>query len=378
MPTPRGVYAGVAAATVMGQFGIIFAPFLLPFAMAHLGVENLVASRLITCELLVYLVTALVTSSPSRFSARPVAVIGCALYAAGSFATAMAPGVELFLLARLFCGIGGGMALVAANRATASHHNYDRLLAVALVTVIVVAVGSLLLVPTIFEQSGASAAYIALGSLAAVAAAISFGVRRGNRIVGRPHGLRFGAAAWLLVGAYFLSRLSDAALWPYIETFGGRVGFGPSAVGVILAGTTLLSVAALVFALRIKVFGGIVALFLGTLLAKAAVPLIMLLSPDQPSYVVAQIILAATVVLAGQLFLTRLSLIDSGGRLAGFGSTAGIAADTGGLPVTAEVFAAGSFAGVAALSAGIGVLALVICAIAFASHVRIARAGGGA
>lgn len=378
MPTPRSVYAGVAAATVMGQFGIIFAPFLLPFAMAHLGIENLVASRLIAGELLVYLVTALVTSSPARFNARPVAVTGCALYAVGSFATALAPGVELFLLARLLCGIGGGMALVAANRATASHHNYDRLLAVALVSVIVVAVVSLVLVPTVYEQFGAWAAYTALGTLAAAAAAISFGVRQGERVVGRSGGLRFGVAAWLLVGAYFLSRLSDAALWPYIETFGGRVGFGPSAVGVILAATTLISIVGPLLALRVKAFAGIIVLFLGTLAGKAAVPLIMLLIPNQPAYVVAQIILATTIVLTGQLFLTRLSSIDAGGRLVGFGSTAGIAADTGGLPVTAEVFAAGSFVGVAALSAGIGVLALVLCAIAFVGHVRTARTGDGA
>lgn len=367
--------AGVSAALIVGQLGVVFAPFLLPFAMQRLAIGNLFASRLIAGELLAYLLAAFFASSATRFAPRAAAATGCALYAAGSLGAALAPDWLPFFVARLLCGVGGGMALVAANRAIASHHGFARLLAFAIIAVIVVATLSLVAVPAIFEAYGAPTAYAALGGLAALATLACLGVRKGPRMPAVAVGTSLGTAAWLLVGAYFLSRLSDAALWPYIETFGGRVGLGPATVGLVLATATVLAIGGPLLALRIVSVRGIVLLFVATIALKTTAPFLMLLIPNQAAYVVAQILVSATVVLSGQIFLAQFSALDATGRLPGFASTAGLAADTSGLPIAAQVFAASSFAGIAALSTAIGVLALLVCIAAFRVHAPVSLGG---
>jgi hypothetical protein len=362
---PQTLFIGAAAANIVGQLNIILTSFLLPFSMQQLNIGNLAASKLITAELFVYLVTALVASTVRRFSPKPVAVIGCVLYMVGSFGAALSDESSTFIVSRLFCGVGGALALISANRSMASHHEYAKLLSVSIIAAVGFAVVALVAIPAIFEWVGSVAAYVTLGSVAALAGLASFGLSHGAREVPIGIGLNFGVAAWLLVIAFFLSRLSDGVLLPHVESFGVRVGLGPTSVGVVLAAVTVPAVLAVVFAARIVTARGLLVLILAALLIKTSGAILMQLMPNLLGFSIAQLATSVGYVLAAQLFLTRFSEIDANGRLSGFANTAGLAADTSGLAFGSQVFATASFAGVTWLTVAIAVGAILLCSYSF-------------
>jgi predicted MFS family arabinose efflux permease len=362
---PPTLFIAAAAANIVGQLNIILTSFLLPFSMKQLHISNLAASKLITAELFVYLVTALVASTVRRFSPKPVAVIGCVLYMVGSFGAALSVESSTFIISRLFCGVGGALALISANRSMASHHAYAKLLSVSIIASVAFAVVALVAIPAIFEWIGSVAAYVALGAVAALAGLASFGLSQGYREVPIGIGLNFGVAAWLLVVAFFLSRLSDGVLLPHVESFGVRVGLGPTSVGIVLAAVTFPSVIAVVLATRIVTARGLLMLILAALLIKLSGAILMQLLPNLLGFSIAQLATSVGYVLAAQLFLTRFSEIDANGRLAGFANTAGLAADTSGLAFGSQVFATASFVGVTWLTVAIAVGAILLCSYSF-------------
>jgi len=325
----------------------------------------LAASKLITAELFAYLVTALVASMVRRFPLKPVAVIGCVLYMVGSFGAALSTESSGFFVSRIFCGVGGALALISANRSMASHHEYEKLLSVSIIASVAFAVVALVAIPAIFEWIGSEAAYVALGSVAALAGLASFGLSRGSREVPIGIGLNFGIAAWLLVVAFFLSRLSDGVFLPHVESFGFRVGLGPPSVGIVLAAVTLPSVVAVVLSTRIVTARGLSVLILAALTIKLSGVIIAQFVPNLFGFSIAQLATSVGYVLTSQLFMTRFSAIDANGRLSGFASTAGLAADTSGLAFGSQVFATASFAGVTWLTVAIAVGAILLCSYSF-------------
>lgn len=364
------VFIGVSGANIVGQFGIVFAPFLIPFATKHLAIDSLSASRLISIELFALLVTSLVASSVRSFAPRAASVAGCLLYAIGSFAAAASQDTGVFAAARASCGIGCGLALVSVNRAAASHHAYKKLVTIAVIVIVAVATAALIVVPAVFELYGAPAAYASLGGLALLCSTASVGLSRGDRKPTEGRATDLGAGPWILLGAFFLSRLSDASILPFVEFFGSRVGFGASAVGLVLAVTTLLAIIGPLIAMRADSRDALFRLFVATLAVKSGATALMFFVPTQQAYVVAQTLTSCTVVLAGQLFLTRFAFFDFSGRLGGFASTSGLAADAIGLTLAAQVFAAASFGGTTLLTAGIGVGSVLLCCVAFLSDPR--------
>jgi predicted MFS family arabinose efflux permease len=373
---PQTLFIAAAAANIVGQLNIILTSFLLPFSMQQLHISNLAASKLITAELFVYLVTALVASTVRRFSPKPIAVAGCVLYAMGSFGAAFSNEPLTFIICRLFCGVGGALALISANRSMASHHEYAKLLSAAIIASVAFAVVALVAIPALFEWIGSVAAYVALGSVASIASLASLGLSKGSREIPVGIGLNFGAAAWLLVIAFFLSRLSDGVILPHVESFGVRVGLGPTTVGIVLAAVTFPSVIAVVLAARIVTAKGLLMLILAALLVKLSGAILMQLSPNLVGFSIAQLATSVGYVLAAQLFLTRFSEIDANGRLSGFANTAGLAADTSGLAFGSQVFATASFAGVTWLTAAIAVSAILLCSYSF-PRARAASASSG-
>jgi MFS family permease len=365
VPSPQALFAGAAAANMVGQFNVILTAFLLPFAMQHLAISNLVASRYITAELFTFLVTAFIASSVHTFSPKPVAVVGCMLYAVGSFGAALSSEPYGFMAARLFCGVGGALAMIASNRSIASHHHYAKLLSVSIIAVIAFSVVALVGIPAIFETSGTVATYATLGSLATVAAVASLGLTRGTREAPVGIGLNFGKGAWLLVVAFFLSRLSDATLLPQVESFGVRAGLGPTTVGIVLAAATIPTVVTAVLVSRIVTPRGLLVVILGALAIKSFGPLVMFWLSSPFAFSVSQVATSIGYVVAVQVFLTRFSEIDADGRLPGFANTAGLAADTSGLLLGAQVFAASSFSGVTSLTVTIGMAAILLCSLSF-------------
>jgi len=371
----RRLYASVIACTIVGQLGLVFAPFLLPLAMQQAHVGDLAASRILSAEFAAYLVTALAASSVRAFNSSRVAVMACAAYAGGSFASAISTEAGGFCVARLVCGMAGGAVMVAANRAIASHPAYERLLAAAIMGTLVFATLGLSIVGALLENFGPSSTYATLGVVGAVAACLSPFMLIGGREV-RLAGLDFGWVAYALLAAFFFSRLSDAVLWPYTERFGERVGLGSGQVGVILALSVLVAVAAPVIALRVRSERGITALFSTAIAAKAGMPLAMTLFATASVFAAAQFVVSFSLILVGQLFMTRFSAIDPTGRLAGFGGTAGLAADAVGVAVAGQSFALDSFRGIAVGSGLLGVAGLLICLVALSARRR--RHGEGA
>jgi MFS family permease len=362
---PLTLLIAAAAATIVGQLNIILASFLLPFSMQQLDITNLAASKLITAELFVYLVTAVVASTVRRFSPKPIAVIGCMLYMVGSFGAANSADPSTFIISRLLSGAGGALALISANRAMASHHEYAKLLSISITASVVFAVVALVAIPAIFEWIGSAPAYVALGVVAALAGLASLGLSQGSRVAPIGIGLNFGVAAWLLVLAFFLSRLSDGVLLPHVESFGHRVGLGPTSVGIVLAAVTFPSAIAVLLALRVVTARGLLVLVLLALFIKLAGAILMQVLPNLLGFSIAQLATSIGYVLVAQLFLTRFSEIDANGRLSGLANTAGLAADTCGLAFGSQVFATASFAGLTWLTVAIAAGAILLCSYSF-------------
>lgn len=369
---PRTIFIAALATALVGQFGLIFSAFLLPFAVAQGRVDAVKASEILACEFTAFFLTALLASSVRRFHPARIAFLACAGYAIGSFAAAATSDFYLFTAARTLCGIAGGAVMVSANRAVASHHSYERIFAFVLIGTSVFGVFALVTVPGIFEYYGSSLTYVTLGGLAVIAAMLAPWLTTGTRSVERT-GMNFGLAGFVMLAAYFFSRLSDAALWPYNERFGDRVGMGASVIGFVFAGSAIVSVVGPLIALRVRKLAGVVLLVSAALLAKAAAPSLMTVYPSQLTFVIAQFTVTLTYVIAGQILLTFFSKIDATGRLAGLAGTVGLAADAGGLGVAGQSFAAGSFEGIAIASGGIGVVAWALCLFALVKQARNER-----
>jgi len=366
---PRIVFAAVTAATIVGQLGLIFAPFLVLLAMRQTGLNDDVVSRIIAGEFVAYLLTALFASSTRTFPHARVTMIAALAYASGSFIAAYVTDPDIFAGARILCGIGGGAIMVSANRLIASHLKFDRLFAFAIIGTAIFAIVGLLLVPAALQEYGSGTTYITLGAFALVAAALSRGMVAGSRVP-KKSGLRVGVAPWFMLAAYFLSRLCDALLWPYIERFGERVGIDTFAVGAVLSGATILAIVGPLIALRTNRFSQVIALFVFALVGKSVAPLAMAASPTVAAFVGTQFTVSFCLVLAGQLFLTHFSAVDAGGRLAGLGGTVGLLADAFGVVLAGMAFSAGGFTGVAAASAAAGLIAVLLCvpALVFGRH----------
>lgn len=366
------VFAAATATTIVGQLGLVFAPFLVLLAMRQTGLDDASASRIIASEFIAYLVTALIASSTRRFHHSRIALFASGAYAAGSLAAALATDPGVFTAARILCGIGGGAVMVSANRLIASHLNYDRLFATAIIGTAVFAIAGLLIVPAILQYLGSTAAYMALGTLGIFAALLSSFMIPGSRVPER-NGMNFGLAPWIMLAAYFLSRLCDALLWPYIERFGESVGMDTTAVGIVLSGATVVAIAGPLIALRVHCLYGLMLLFATALLAKSIAPLLMAALPNVAVFVASQLVVSFSLVLAGQLFLTHFSAVDASGRLAGLGGTVGLLADAGGVVLSNEAYAAGGYSGVATSSAAAGLLAIILCLPALFAWMRPAR-----
>jgi MFS family permease len=357
------------AVSILGQLSLLFSAFLLPLAMQQAKVNDAVASEILSMEFGAYFLAALGSSFVRRFNPRKVALLASLLLSVGSFLAAMSGEPIVFSVARIICGVAGGLVMVSASRAIASHEDYEKIVAFVLIGTSIFGIGALVVVPAIFQAYGSSPTYAVFSILGLITAFLCPLLQVGTRTVSRTS-LNFGNAAFILLSAYFFSRLSDAALWPYNERFGARVGFEAGAIGIIFAMSAIISVVGPFIALRAKTGAAIVMLFTGALLAKAFAPFLMTALPVPATFVGAQMIVTVMYVTVQQIFISRFAAIDATGRLAALAVTAGLAADATGLWVSGESFARGSFGGVAIASASLGVVAAILALVALAFAAR--------
>lgn len=364
-----GLKIAALAVSILGQISLLFSAFLLPLAMQQANVADGVASEILAVEFGAYFLAALGSSFVRRFNPRTVALLASLLLSVGSFLAAMSDEPIVFSVARTICGAAGGLVMVSASRAIASHEGFEKIVAFVLIGTSIFGIAALVVVPWIFQVYGSAPTYVVFGIFGLVTAILCPLLRVGTRTVSRTS-LNFGTAAFVLLLAYFFSRLSDAALWPYNERFGARVGFEEGVIGVIFAVSAIVSIVGPFLALRARRGAAIVMLFSGALLAKAFAPFLMTTLPVPLTFVVTQMIVTLMYVTVQQIFISRFAAIDATGRLAAFGVTTGLAADAAGLWVSGESFARGSFGGIAIASASLGVVAAILALVALAFAAR--------
>ncbi len=364
-----GLKIAALAVSILGQISLLFSAFLLPLAMQQANVADGVASEILAVEFGAYFLAALGSSFVRRFNPRTVALLASLLLSVGSFLAAMSDEPIVFSVARTICGAAGGLVMVSASRAIASHEGFEKIVAFVLIGTSIFGIAALVVVPWIFQVYGSAPTYVVFGIFGLVTAILCPLLRVGTRTVSRTS-LNFGTAAFVLLLAYFFSRLSDAALWPYNERFGARVGFEEGVIGVIFAVSAIVSIVGPFLALRARRGAAIVMLFSGALLAKAFAPFLMTTLPVPLTFVVTQMIVTLMYVTVQQIFISRFAAIDATGRLAAFGVTTGLAADAAGLWVSGESFARGSFGGIAIASASLGVVAAILALVALALAAR--------
>ena len=364
-----GLKIAALAVSILGQLSLLFSAFLLPLAMQQARVGDGVASEILAMEFGAYFSAALVSSFVRRFNPRKIALLASIMLSVGSFLAAMSGEPVVFSVARILCGTAGGLIMVSGSRTIASHEGYEQIVAFVLIGTSVFGIVGLVVVPAIFQAYGSAPTYAVFGFLGLITAILCPLLQVGTRTVSRST-LNFGKVAFILLAAYFFSRLSDAALWPYNERFGARVGFEAGAIGIIFAISSVISVLGPFIALRAKTRASIVMLFSGALLAKAFAPFLMTAMPVPATFVVAQMVVTVMYVTVQQIFISRFAAIDSTGRLAALAVTTGLAADATGLWVSGESFAYGSFGGIAIASASLGVVAVLLSMIAMAFAAR--------
>jgi MFS family permease len=359
-------YCAAIAAGFIGSLGVSFSPFVLSALSEQAHIDVRTASFLVSGEFAAFLVAALAVSNRRALTGPKLIAMAAAAYGIGSLGSAFSDNLVTLAIARVFCGVGGGIAMAGATRLMAQHRLYGRLFAVALSGSALLTVIALAIIPALLEHAGASSAYLALATIGCIAAPVIllFRVDDHPNRAAPPEGKVWLIGFAVLITAYFLSRLNDSTIWSYSEKLAERVGIGTDSMGLVLAGATLIAMTAPFLAMRPAILRHFGMVLIAMLMIKAIQSLMMLYAPSETLFIVAQFVAMFSFVFITQMFMTHFSALDSSGKLAAFCSTLGMTGDAVGPALSGEFFARQNLAGVANLSFGIGLLG---AAVAFAA-----------
>ncbi len=232
----------VVGASAIGLAGTNALPLLLGALSEGLGLEPDAAGVVGSVELACVALASLSASTRvHRLSRRRLALVGGVLAVLGHLSSAFADQYAMLLAARALAGIGEGLALAAANAASAAAHDPERLFAKV---AIVGGLGAAALLAVLPLASGGYGYRGGFGVLAGVCLAslplllwlprppglgpLHFGTRE------RGHGAR---AAPVLIAAMVLAA-GEGALWAFTERIGAAIGLSGPAIGGLLAATT--------------------------------------------------------------------------------------------------------------------------------------------
>jgi len=354
---------GVTGAMIVAGLGASFAPFMLAAAVKQTGINEAAAANLISSEFLAFLIMALIVMRTPKHDPRVLGVTSCLGYALGGLFAATAKSIEALYVARIVCGLAGGMMMAVTMRIIASHFTYVRLFAIAIVGNAIFSAILLFAVPATLQMSGPTAAYLTLSCVALVFAPAMVSLKIGHRVelLGKAPILLPGV---ILLFAYFLSRLNDSVAWQFTERLGMIAGMDEMTVGAVLSAATCIALLGPIAAIKLEKRVHAAYVLLGFLAFKAFQSLIICYVPHPIAFGVAQVIAMFAYVLLSQLFMTSFAMADASGRMAVIGGIMGMIADAAGPFTGGQAFVAGSYELVTQVAFWVGMLAAIVGYIA--------------
>jgi predicted MFS family arabinose efflux permease len=254
----RRALAAMAGASLAAGAGNLTLPLWLGASVEGLGASEravaLVASAELGCLALASLVAA---PRLARASRRTLALAGLLTLALGNAGAALAGSIAALALARALAGLGAGVAMAAVNAAAAGTRLPERTYALVFVLGGAGCAGLMLAMPRLSEPYGTAGAFgVLLAATLAVLPLAAWMPARGPALAGPAGGFPRGAAVAAALAASLLVTVGLDALWPFAERIGRRAGLAPSAIGALLAGTSLLVLAIAAFASWLGVRAG--------------------------------------------------------------------------------------------------------------------------
>jgi len=214
-------------------------PLIIGALIGHFGISEAQAGSLITAELVVMGVVALLAASLLvNWSRRLFAICGALLLLAGSVGAALAHSFESLYIWRVIAGAGAGVLLAAVNAVIASsvapERNYG------LVTLMACVITGLLtlVMPGSLEELGPNGYYGVLVVLMCVVAVLvlfipdTMGKQVQSSSTGAPRDN--SRQGWLLVAGILFLGSAMMAYYAFIERLGARLQIQPENIGMIL------------------------------------------------------------------------------------------------------------------------------------------------
>lgn len=230
-------------ALCIANAGAFAAPYTTPLIIGaligHFGISEARAGSLITAELVVMGVVALLSASLLANRSRRIFTIGGALLLlAGSVGAALAHAFESLYIWRVVAGVGAGMLLAGVNAVIASSVTPERNYGLVTLVACVITGFLTLVMPGSLEELGPNGYYsVLVGLMCAVTVLVLFiPDAMGKQVQSSSTGTARANSrhGWLLVAGIFFLGSAMMAYYAFIERLGVRLQVLPENIGMIL------------------------------------------------------------------------------------------------------------------------------------------------
>lgn len=361
----RRALAAMAAASLVAGAANLTLPIWLGAAVEHLGARERDVALIASAELACLGLTSLALAPRlARASRRALVLAGALLLVIGNAMAASAGALPLLLAGRMLAGAGAGAAVAAMNATAAATSVPERTYALVFVLGGAGCALLMLAMPRACDIWGTAGAFGSLAATTLLASPLLSWMPAHPPLAPAaraPGRLPRGRAVAAALAASLLVTVGVDAIWPFAERIGRRAGLEATALGVVLAATSLAVLAAAGLASWLGLLWGRVfplALGFGSF-AAAAVALGHAGSPAV--YAPAMILLGTGFFFAQPFLMGALAALDPYGRVTAAGGAtmtvgASVGPAVGGLFVTDGSYAA---AGWFAAACGLASLALI-------------------
>lgn len=370
----RRQLTAVAAAYALATTPFNIAPLLVGAVITLLGVNEQQSGQLVTVELFVMSVMAMVASPLGNRVCRPLVLMPATLVLViVHTCSALVDSYALLFTLRVIAGVGGGTLLLAVNTTIAHSSDPVKLYGAGAVAGTSIGVVLLFVMPPLIAEQGLVGAY---GPLAALALVVVFFVRWMTS-VGVENGNERGkqdeadisvspSSIALLLVALFSIQMTQGALYAFSERLGiEQVGLSARDMGLLLAVGYVLAVPASALASWLSYrLGKILPLVLGFSVYIVAT-LIVATTSSVPWFVASFVLFSFSYFFVLPYQLGIPADLDNSGRLSGVGVGAifiglSCGAFLGGILVTHFGYPSLGIIAATTACAGLGTLVLVI------------------
>jgi predicted MFS family arabinose efflux permease len=256
---PRGdlrLIAAVTAAWMVSLFGYYAQPQLLGHIMTEFGQGEAAVGWLFSLENAALALTTLAAAGPmARFSRTRAALLGAAVVALASVASALATSWELLLVARCISGMGAGLAGAAGTAAAASARDPERVYAAAIVAWGLAGAAEPTVIPYFTVPFGTMGGFLLVAGVALLGIPLFAGLlaprvapEERPSLLAAPN----RALALVAITGLFVFELGQGGVWMFVAQIGEQTGLTEYRVGNVITGADLAGLS-----------GGVVATWLG-------------------------------------------------------------------------------------------------------------------